>query len=159
MSHIRKQTIAGLMVGSCFTVKRKFEESEVAAFADMTLDYNPIHFDDRFVATKGLRSKICHGLLVGSMVTEVGGQIGWLASGLSFRFKKPVYFGDEITCTITITELDIKNRAHAEAIFQNQDGEIVLTAQLTGRIPGESGIRVLKQMVEEGDPTNKLHAD
>jgi acyl dehydratase len=156
MSHIRKQTIAGLTIGSSFTVKRIFNESQVMAFADMTLDYNPIHFDDRFVATKGLQAKICHGLLVGSMVTEVGGQIGWLASGISFRFKKPVYYGDEITCTVTITELDIKGRAHAEAIFRNQHGEVVLTGQLTGRIPGEPEVQVLRQMVEEGDPTNKL---
>ena len=90
------------------------------------------------------------------MVTEVGGQIGWLASGMNFRFKRPVYMGETITCTVTITEVDEKGRARADAVLVNQDGEVVLTAHLTGRIPGKAEIQVLRQMVEEGDPTNGL---
>ncbi len=153
---IRQHTIAGLSPGTSFTIIRTFSESQVEQFADMTRDYNPIHFDQRFVAVKGLKSRICHGLLIGSMVTEVGGQIGWLASGMSFRFKRPVYLGDTISCTLTITEIDEKGRAKADAVLVNQDGEVVLTAHLTGRIPGQAEIQVLKQMVEEGDPTNGL---
>ncbi len=156
MSIIRQRTIAGLTIGTAFTVTRTFSESQVEQFAGLTRDYNPIHFDPRFVAVKGLKDKICHGLLVGGMVTEVGGQIGWLASGMNFRFKRPVYIGDTITCTVTITEVDEKGRARADAVFVNQDGELVLTAHLTGRVPGNAEIQVLKQMVEEGDPTNGL---
>ena len=122
MSIIRQRTIAGLTPGATFTVTRTFSESQVEQFADMTRDYNPIHFDPRFVAVKGLKARICHGLLVGGMVTEV----------------------------------DEKCRARAEAVLVNQDGEVVLTAHLTGRIPGKAEIQVLKQMVEEGDPTNGL---
>jgi 3-hydroxybutyryl-CoA dehydratase len=156
MSIIREQTIAGLTPGITFTVTRTFSESQVEQFADLSRDYNPIHFDPRFVAVKGLNARICHGLLVGGMITEVGGQIGWLASGISFRFKRPVYFGDTITCTLTITEIDEKCRAKADAVLVNQDGDVVLTAHLTGRVPGKSEVQVLKQMVEEGDPSNGL---
>jgi 3-hydroxybutyryl-CoA dehydratase len=156
MSTIRQRTIAGLTPGTAFTVTRTFSKSQVDQFADLTRDYNPIHFDPRFVAVKGFKDKICHGLLIGGMVTEVGGQIGWLASGMSFRFKRPVYMGDTITCTVTITEIDEKGRAKADAVIVNQDAEVVLTAHLTGRVPGQAEIRVLRQMVEEGDPTNGL---
>lgn len=156
MSIIRQRTIEGLTPGTAFTVTRTFSESQVEQFAEMTHDYNPIHFDPRFVAVKGLKDRICHGLLVGGMVTEVGGQIGWLASGMNFRFKRPVYPGETITCTLTITEVDEKGRARADAVLVNQEGEVVLTAQLTGRLPGKAEIRVLRQMVEEGDPTNGL---
>lgn len=156
MSIIRQRTIAGLTPGTTFTVTRTFSEPQVAQFADLTRDYNPIHFDPRFVAVKGFKDRICHGLLVGGMVTEVGGQIGWLASGMNFRFKRPVYMGETITCTLTITEVDEKGRARAEAVFVNQDQEVVLTAQLTGRVPGKAEIQVLRHMVEEGDPTNGL---
>ena len=156
MSTIRQRTIAGLTPGTTFTVTRTFSESQVEQFADMTRDYNPIHFDTRFVAVKGLQARICHGLLVGGMVTEVGGQIGWLASGMNFRFKRPVYMGQTITCTLTITEIDEKGRARAEAVLVNQEGEVVITAHLTGRVPGQAEIQVLSRMVEEGDPTNGL---
>jgi acyl dehydratase len=156
MSIIRQQTIAGLVPGTSFTVTRSFSESQVKAFAEMTRDYNPIHFDARFVAVKGFKDKICHGLLVGGMITEIGGQIGWLASGMNFRFKRPVYMDETITCTLTITEIDEKSRARAEAVFINQNHEVVMTAQLTGRIPGKPEVQVLKQMAAEGDPTNGL---
>lgn len=156
MSIIRQRTIAGLAPGTTFTVIRTFSEPQVEQFADLTRDYNPIHFDPRFVAVKGFRARICHGLLVGGMVTEIGGQIGWLASGMDFRFKRPVYFGDTITCTLTIKEVDEKCRARADAVLVNQDGDVVLTAQLSGRLPGKAEIQVLEQMVEEGDPTNGL---
>jgi acyl dehydratase len=156
MSKIRNQTIAGLKSGDTFTVSRTFSEQDVLSFADITRDYNPIHFDDRFTETKNLSSRICHGLLVGSLLTEIGGQIGWLASRMDFRFKHPVYFGDTVTCTLTITEIDSNNRARAKAQFVNQDGTIVLEAELGGILPGDPERQVLNAMVAEGDQTNKV---
>ena len=111
MSGIRKRTIQGLNIGDTFTITRTFTEEDTSNFADITRDYNPIHFDLRFTEVKNIKGRICHGLLVGSMLTEIGGQIGWLASEMKFRFTRPVYFGDTISCTLTITEIDNKNRS------------------------------------------------
>ena len=156
MSKIRTRTIKGLKTGDTFTVTRTFTEQDVFSFADITRDYNPIHFDERFTDVKNLKGRICHGLLVGSLLTEVGGQIGWLASKMDFRFKHPVYFGDTITCDLIITDVDSKNRAKASARFENQDGTIVLEAELGGILPGGPERQVLEAMVNEGDPTNKV---
>lgn len=156
MSEIRKKAIQGLGVGDTFVVLRRFTEEDVLAFAHVTRDYNPIHFNKRFVKTKNFNGRICHGLLVGSMLTEIGGQIGWLASEMNFRFKRPVYLGDTIECTFTIREIDERNRAWAQAIYRNQDGTIVLEADLAGILPGTPEREVLGTMVAEGDPTNKL---
>ena len=155
MSHIREKAIAGLNRGDCFAVSRTFTEKQTMAFAEISRDYNPVHFDDRFARVKSFPGRICHGLLVASLVTEIGGQIGWLASEMNFRFRKPVYFGDTIECRLTITELDDRNRAKAEAVFTNQDGEVVIEAYLAGIIPGVPEKRVMAGMVEEGDVTNK----
>ena len=143
MSQIRNQTIQGLTVGETFTVSRKFTEQDMIAFADITRDYNPIHFDKRFAEAKNLKGRICHGLLVGSLLTEIGGQIGWLASEMNFRFKKPVYFGDTIECTLTITKIDGQNRAGAGVIYRNQDGSVVLEAELAGILPDDRERKVL----------------
>jgi 3-hydroxybutyryl-CoA dehydratase len=126
----------------------------MAEFAEVSRDYNPVHFDDRFAEVKGFTGRICHGLLVGSMLTEIGGQIGWLASGMNFRFKKPVYFGGAIACCLTITEVDERERAMADAVFMNQNGEVVIEASITGIVPGGAERRVLAAMMAEGDPTN-----
>jgi len=85
MSDSRNKAIAGLKPGDSFAVSRTFTEQDTSIFADISRDYNPVHFDDRFANAKGFPGRICHGLLVASMVTEIGGQIGWLASGMTFR--------------------------------------------------------------------------
>jgi len=154
MSHIRRKAIAGLAPGDSFTVTRSFTEEDTAAFAAMSGDYNPVHFDDRFAKARNFPSRICHGLLVASLLTEIGGQIGWLASGMNFRFRKPVYCGDSIECRFVITEVDERNRAKAEVTFTNQRAEIVIKADLMGIIPGDRERSILEQMVAEGDPTN-----
>ena len=150
MSQIRKQTIQGLAVGETFTVSRKFTEQDMISFADITRDYNPIHFDERFVAAKKLKGRICHGLLVGSLLTEIGGQIGWLASEMNFRFKKPVYFGDTIECSLTITQIDGPNWAKAVVIYRNQDGTVVIEAELAGILPDNRERKVLNAILQEG---------
>ncbi len=155
MSYIRKKTIAGLKPGDSFTVSRTFTENDATAFADVGRDYNPVHFDLRFAKVKSFHGPICQGLLVASLLTEIGGQIGWLASEMNFRFKKPVYFGDTIECRFTITELDNRNRAKAEVMFKNHRDETVIEAYVTGIAPGLPERRVMEVMMAEGDPTNK----
>jgi 3-hydroxybutyryl-CoA dehydratase len=155
MSYIRKKAIAGLKQGDSFTVSRTFTEQDTMAFAEISRDFNPVHFDHRFAEAKKFHSRICHGLLVASLLTEIGGQIGWLASGMNFRFRKPVYFGDTIVCCFTVTEIDDRNRAKAEAVFKNQLDEVVIEAHLTGILPDFPEKRVMEIMMADGDPTNK----
>ena len=149
MTDIRKRAIAGLKAGDSFTLARTFTEDETLSFGEISRDQNPVHYSDEFAQAKNLQGKICHGLLVGGMITEVGGQIGWLASGMNFRFRRPVYFGDTITCVFTITEVDGRNRARAEAILSNQHGEPVIEAWLTGFLPGPREQEVLSALVSE----------
>jgi len=156
MSHIRNKTIEGLEPGHVFSVARTFTEQDMIDFARITRDYNPVHFDDRFSAANNFQGRICHGLLVGSLLTEIGGQIGWLASGMDFRFKRPVYFGDTVACDFTITDINDRGKAKAKAVFKNQDDIIVLEARLTGILPAASEKQILSAMVAEGDPTNKI---
>ncbi len=158
MPSIRRQTVKGLKPGDSFSVSRVFGEGDVHRFADITRDYNPVHFDERFTRTKGFRGPICHGLLVASMISEIGGQMGWLASGMTFRFKRPVYCGDTILCSLTITSVDDSGRAEAEAVLKNQDRKIVLQGSLKGILPGAGERKVLAAMMAEGDPTNKMRA-
>ena len=156
MSEIRKKTIQGLRVGDTFSVSRRFSEEDMTSFANITRDYNPVHFDSRFSGAKEFKARICHGLLVGSMLTEIGGQIGWLASLMNFRFKKPVYFDETVTCRFTITDIDEHRRARAEAVYFSSEGNIVVEAELEGILPDEAEQRILGAMVAEGDPTNKV---
>jgi acyl dehydratase len=147
MSDIRRRTVAGLNPGDTFILTRTFTEHDIDVFSEVTRDHNPIHFSRRFVELKGFKGRICHGLLVGGMLTELGGQMGWLASGMNFRFKKPVYLNDTVTCRCTLTALDERNRAEAQAVFSNQHGEVVLEASLFGLLPNAEERRVLDDLL------------
>lgn len=153
---IRQKAIEGLKTGDTFQYRRTFTKAETTLFGDLTRDYNPVHYDRRWSDVKGFKGLICHGLLVGSMICEFGGQVGWLATGMNFKFIRPVYFDDTIDCTITIKGIENSGRAEAEAVFFNQNGEQVGCAQLTGRLPLAPDRALLARMVAEGDPTNKL---
>jgi len=153
---IRLKAIQGFKEGDSFSFTRQFSKDETHSFGDLTRDYNPVHYDTRWADLKGFKDPICHGLLVGSMVCEFGGQVGWLATGMNFKYVKPVYFGDTIHCTITITKIEENGRGEAEAFFINQDDVAVCYAQLSGRLPLNPERKLLQKMIDENDPTNKL---
>ena len=153
---VRLKAVSGLQAGDTFVHTRRFSQEETEAFGDLTRDYNPVHYDARWTAAKGFKGLICHGLIVGSMICEIGGQIGWLATGMDFKFIRPVYMGDTISCTLRITRIDEAGRARGEANFTNQDGQTVCRADLSGRVPTGTEKDLLGSIVSEGDPTNKL---
>ncbi len=153
MTEIRKRASEGLKTGDTFSVTRTFSKQDVHLFAEISRDYNPVHFDARFARVKEFDGCICHGLLVASLLTEIGGQIGWLASGMDMDFIKPVYFGETIKCVFTITEIDEGGRAKAESVFTNEKGIVVLKAVLTGIIPGDGEKQVLKDILAEKETT------
>ena len=159
MSRLREKAIDGFKEGESFSITRTFTEEDTIAFADITRDYNPVHFDDRFAKAKGLRGRVCHGLLIGSMITEFGGQVGFLAYDFKFIFKRPVYFGDTITCTMTMSKIEENGWARARGVFVNQDDRVVLEFEGSGIPPGVDERKILAEMVAEGDPTNKLRDD
>ena len=153
---MRMKAIEGISVGDTFTISRTFTEQDVMDFAKISRDYNPFHLDERFAKALNFKRKICHGLLVGSMLTEIGGQLGWLATEMHFKFQKPVYFGDIIKAELTIIDVNEKGLFTSEVVFINQDGNTVLEALVKAFPPGESGKQVMRAMIAEGDPTNKL---
>jgi len=156
MMSMREKVVKGINPGDRFTVVRTFKEQDVIDFANITKDYNPVHFDARFSEEKKFKTTICHGLLVASLVTEIGGQLGWLATGMSFKFIKPVYIGDTVCCDLVINSIDEKGFAIAVADIRNHDGDTVIKSDLEGILPGIREKRVIKDMLEEGDPTNRV---
>jgi acyl dehydratase len=156
MVGFRERAAEGLQVGDSFRTSRTFTDDDVILFARISRDYNPVHFDARFAKARNLPAPICHGLLVASLATEIGGQIGWLASAMNFRFKGPVYVGETITCSWVITAIDQNGRAQASVTLIKEDDVTVIEAEISGIVPGVEERKVLSQMLSEGDPTNGL---
>lgn len=119
--------------GQTFSFRRTFNEGDVALFCGVTGDYNPYHIDEIFIKESWFGRKIIPGLLTASMITHIGGMIGFLATEMVFEFIQAVYVGDTITCVITITEKDeVKRLMIAQATYVNQDNAVVLQARFKG---------------------------
>ncbi|WP_027370061.1 MaoC family dehydratase [Desulfovermiculus halophilus] len=157
MAGLRERAAEGLQVGDSFQTFRTFTNDDVLRFARISRDYNPVHFDARFAAARNFSAPICHGLLVASLITEIGGQIGWLASAFNLRFKGPVYVGERLRCTWVITEIDPQGRATASVTITKQDGVKALEAEIGGIVPGGEAQTVMGQLIDEGDHTNGPH--
>jgi 3-hydroxybutyryl-CoA dehydratase len=122
-----------LQEGQTFTYRRTFTEGDVALFCGVTGDFNPYHQDDLFARESWFGRRIVPGLLTASMVTHIGGMIGFLAADMTFEYLAPVYIGDTVTCTVTCTtKVPDRRRAVAEASSVNQDGTLVLRARFSG---------------------------
>jgi acyl dehydratase len=156
MPQWRKRAAEGVSAGDRFSFSRAFGAEELAAFGELTRDYNPVHYDDAFARLKGFAGPISHGLLAGSMICEIGGQLGWLATRMDFSFRKPVHPGDTITCELTVQDVDASHFAHAQALLTNQDGVEVMTVALEGYLPDPPARSRLNEMIAAGDPTNPL---
>jgi 3-hydroxybutyryl-CoA dehydratase len=123
-------------VGQTFTFRRTFTDGDVALFCGVTGDYNPYHQDEPFAKENWYGRLAIPGLLTGSMLTHIGGLLGFLATEMSFEYLAPVFVGDTITCTVIIAEkYEEKRRILASARFVNQDGVEVLRASFGG-FPG-----------------------
>lgn len=122
-----------LSIGQVFTFRRTFTDADVALFCGITGDYNPYHLDDVFVRDSWYGRRIIPGLLTGSMLTHIGGLLGFLSKEMHFEFMAPVFSGDTITCTVTIAEKNAETHTMLCAVHcTNEDGREVLRARFSG---------------------------
>ena len=128
-----REAFDALQVGQTFTFRRTFTEGDVALFCGVTGDYNPYHIDQTFAESNWFGRRNIPGLLTSSMITHIGGLIGFLATEMHFEYLQSVYIGDTITCTVTFQEKDEEKRLiYATASLVNQDGVEVLKARFSG---------------------------
>ena len=131
-----REAFAEIDLGQTFTYQRTFTEGDLTAFCGITGDYNPYHQDEEFARESWFGRRTLPGLLTGSMMTHIGGLLGFLATEMSFEYLAAVYPGDTVTCTVTISEKDEeKRRMTGYAEFANQEGKLVLRASFSG-FPG-----------------------
>ena len=77
--------------------------------------------------------RIIPGLLTGSMLTHIGGLLGFLSKEMHFEFVAPVFPGDTITCTVTIAEKNAETHTMICAVqCTNEAGTEVLRARFSG---------------------------
>ena len=131
---------AAYTVGQSASVTKTISESDVYLFAGITGDLNPAHTNEVYAGGTRFGHRIAHGMLSAGLISAVlGTQLpgpGSIYMGQTLKFVAPVYFGDTITATATITSLDPeKNRAVLSTVVTNQDGKTITVGEAKLLLP------------------------
>jgi acyl dehydratase len=106
----------------------------VKAYAEMTGDYNPLHFDAEFtsktkfgklVVQGGLTTGLLHALVAMDMPGP-----GTVFLSQNWKFTAPVFMGDTITAEAEVLSVHAtKPVTQLKMIIRRQDGEMVLEGE------------------------------
>ena len=110
-----------LSVGMAAEATRLVSEADVAAFAAVSGDHNPVHMDAAYAAATPFRARIAHGALIASFVSalmaaEVPGP-GGIYISQTVTFRRPVKIGDEVVTKVSIAALDV-TKSHVTIAFE-----------------------------------------
>ena len=134
-----------LQVGDFAAATRLFTSAEIDLFGRLSGDVNPIHTDDEYARQQGFSSKLVHaaelnGLLSKILGTQLPGP-GNLCLSQNLRFPAPVYAGDTVTMTVTVTQKFAALQTLTLKIeTTKQTGELVYAGEAKVKVlPTEAG--------------------
>lgn len=98
-----------LEVGQFETLEKVVTEADIAAFAAVSGDNNPVHLDEEFAKGTFFKTRIAHGMLSASYIsaiigTRLPGQ-GTIYMQQDLQFMAPVKLGDTLIAKVEVLEL------------------------------------------------------
>ena len=123
-----------LAVGQRTTRSVTLTAEHVRRYAELSGDYNPLHFDEAFAAgTKFGRLVVQGGLTTGLLHALVAMDLpgpGTVFLSQSWKFTAPVFIGDTITAEAEVLSVhDTKPVTRLGIKVTRQDGEVVLEGE------------------------------
>ncbi|KAF8666044.1 hypothetical protein HU200_053747 [Digitaria exilis] len=95
---------AVLTVGHALRERRRFTEADVAAYAAVSGDRNPVHLDDAVARELGgfHRGRVVHGMLLASLFPSIIAACfpGAVYASQTLKFATPVYVGDDVVAEV-----------------------------------------------------------
>jgi len=119
-----------IQVGDKASFSKTVTETDIALFAAITGDFNPMHMNEEFAKMTPFKTRIAHGGIPHSLIAPVWGTklpgLGTVALEIKTRFKAPTYPGDTITATTEVVEkMEERKWIKMKLTWTNQKGEIV----------------------------------
>ena len=129
-------------VGDQAEFSKTITETDLALFAAVSGDFDPIHVDEAYARTTPFGRRIVHGCLSLALLSTVSALIsrrardrGSRGTSVSLgydriRFLAPVFVGDTLTARYTVLELDPatqRSRSRVEVLKAN--GELAVAGE------------------------------
>ena len=101
--------MADVVVGARATLEHTFTSAQVAEFARLSGDTNPIHLDPAVALVAGFDREVVHGVLVIGLISRLlGTQLpgpGTILLEQHLRYRRPVYPDELVRATVEVTSV------------------------------------------------------
>ncbi|CAN7005948.1 unnamed protein product [Brassica rapa subsp. trilocularis] len=130
-----------LKVGDVLREARVFSSEDVKGYAEVSHDWNPLHFDQESARKAGFEDRLVHGMLVSSMFPRIISAHfpGAVYVSQTLHFRSPVYIGDDILGIVQATTLRQTNNKYIAKFttkcMKNHSELTVLDGEATAILP------------------------
>jgi 3-hydroxybutyryl-CoA dehydratase len=119
-----------LKTGMSASYGRTVTETDIANFAGVSGDTNPLHLNAEFAMSTRFKERIAHGMLSAAYIsTLIGTRLpgpGCLYISQTLKFLAPVRIGDTVIATATVTSIDpVKRRVKLSTVCRVGDTVVV----------------------------------
>lgn len=128
-----------LQLGMEASFAKTVTEADIATFAEVTGDKNPMHLDEAYAAKTIFKTRIAHGMLTAGYLSAVFGMElpgpGAIYVTQTLNFRGPVKIGDKVIAKVRVAELfPTKRRARFECSC-TVEGKPVLEGEAILMVP------------------------
>jgi 3-hydroxybutyryl-CoA dehydratase len=122
-------------VGHTASITKTITDEDVAAFAKVSGDDQPLHLDDAFAARTRFKKRLAHGMISAGLISAVLGtklapEFVAIYLTQQMRFRLPVFIGDTITAEAEVTAVDPEKRiVTLRTDCANQNGDVVVKGE------------------------------
>lgn len=106
--------IEDIEIGMERDLLKEVTDHDIALFAEVSTDRNPVHLDDDYAQDTIFEGRIAHGMLTAALISAVIGEQlpghGSIYLGQSLKFLAPVRPGDMVRASVRVREIDHSRR-------------------------------------------------
>ncbi|PLS21869.1 MaoC family dehydratase [Neptunicoccus cionae] len=106
--------VEDMEVGMSRAISKTIGDREIAMFAELSTDHNPVHLNDAYAKDTMFGGRIAHGMLSASLISAVIGEQlpghGTIYMKQDLKFTAPVRPDANVTATVTVAAIDAAKR-------------------------------------------------
>lgn len=130
-----------LSVGQSAVFGKTVTEADIAAFAGVSGDTNPVHLNEEWAKNTMFKGRIAHGMLSAAFISTVFGTKlpgpGCIYVSQMLKFKAPVKIGDTVMARVEITALTPEKKFATFKTTCTVGEKIVLDGEATLMVPSK----------------------
>lgn len=130
-----------LSVGQSAIFSKTVTEADIAAFAGVSGDFNPVHVNEEFASQTMFKGRIAHGMLSAAFISTVFGMKlpgpGCIYVSQLLKFKAPVKIGDTVTARVEVTTLVPEKKFVTFKTTCTVGEKVVLDGEATLMVPSK----------------------